>query len=75
MLVTLDIKNESMKDSFLNFIKTLDYIDIKSNDLTFNTDKNNKNNNKPNNKFHEFAGMWSNSDITLEKIRKVAWEK
>jgi hypothetical protein len=25
MLITLDIKNESMKDSFLNFIKTLDY--------------------------------------------------
>ena len=30
MLVTLNIKNESKKDSFLNFLATLDYIEIKS---------------------------------------------
>lgn len=30
MLITLDIKNESKKESFLNFLSTLDYIEIKS---------------------------------------------
>jgi len=70
MLVTLDIKNESMKDSFLNFVKTLDYIDIKSEQTTENnTLKDNKN------KFSEFAGMWEDSDISIEKIRDKAWKR
>ena len=54
MLLTLDIKNESMKDNFINFLKTLDYVEIKNeedlNDQTFSS-KSNKN------KFSEFAGM------------------
>jgi hypothetical protein len=70
MLVTLDIKNESMKDSFLNFIKTLDYIEIKD-----EIQKSALSNNKKNNKFSEFAGMWSNNDVTIDTIREKAWKK
>ncbi len=70
MLVTLDIKNESMKDSFLNFLKTLDYIDIKSDTIENETQtKNNKD------KFSNFAGMWENSDININSIREKAWTR
>jgi len=72
VLITLDIKNESMKDSFLNFIGTLDYIDIKSD----TTSTNNLGNETPKqNKFNEFAGMWENTDTTIDSIRKEAWAK
>jgi hypothetical protein len=70
MLVTLDIKNESMKDSFLNFVKTLDYIDIKGDVLE---DNNKSKNNKD--KFSKFAGMWENTDICIENIREKAWQR
>ncbi|MEA2017202.1 MAG: hypothetical protein U9N59_02030 [Campylobacterota bacterium] len=70
MLVTLDIKNESMKDSFLNFVRTLDYIDIKSD--TLQNDKQHKNNKD---KFSQFAGMWENSDINIDSIREKAWKR
>jgi len=70
MLITLDIKNESMKDSFLNFIKTLDYIDIK-NDNKENTKVSVDNKDK----FIQFAGMWENNDISLESIRENAWKR
>jgi hypothetical protein len=71
MLVTLDIKNESMKDNFLNFIGTLDYINIKSNNIETTLNK------KPlkHNKFDEFAGMWQGRDISTDTIRKEAWAK
>ena len=65
MLVTLDIKNESMKDSFLNFIATLDYIDIK----TTYEEKSSKG------KFNAFSGMWKNKDIDINTIREEAWKK
>lgn len=68
MLITLDIKNESMKDSFLNFVKTLDYIDIKD-------EQTSKKSNNNQNKFSEFAGMWENSDISIENIREKAWKR
>ena len=70
MLITLDIKNESMKDSFLNFIKTLDYIDIK-NDNKENTKVSIDNKDK----FSQFIGMWENRDISLESIRESAWKR
>ena len=73
MLITLDIKNESMKDSFLNFIGTLDYIDIKSDDVI--TQSVNTNINKNSNKFSQFSGMWENRDIDLNSIRKKAWQR
>jgi len=70
MLVTLDIKNESMKDSFLNFIKTLDYVEIKDEKKTeIIKPKNNQD------KFSQFAGMWEDSDITIKSIRDKAWKK
>ena len=72
MLVTLDIKNESMKDSFLNFIATLDYIDIKS-DKTTSNDLDTKI--PKQNKFNSFAGMWENRDISIDSIRQEAWAK
>ena len=58
-----------MKDSFLNFIGTLDYIDIKS-DTTSTNNKTPKQN-----KFNEFANMWENTDITIDSIRQEAWAK
>lgn len=70
MLITLDIKNESMKDSFLNFVKTLDYIDIKDEQQSIKSE-----NNDNQNKFNEFAGMWEDSDITIESIRDKAWKR
>jgi len=69
MIVTLDIKNELMQDSFLNFVKTLDYIDIKEEQPSMKEKKHNKN------KFNEFAGMWQNRDENLESIRDKAWKK
>ncbi len=72
MLVILDIKNESMKDRFLNFISTLDYVDIKSNsmDLDISNDKSPKKD-----KIDQFAGMWKDRDITIKSIRDKAWAK
>ncbi len=72
MIVTLDIKDESMTDNFLNFIKTLNYVDIKESENN-NTLNSNKDNNK--NKFSEFAGMWQNQDITIDSIRDEAWKQ
>jgi len=70
MLVTLDIKNESMKDCFLNFIKTLDYVDIKEDEKVKNIS------NKPHkDKFSQFAGMWENSAINIDSIRDKAWKR
>ena len=72
MLVVLDIKNESMKDRFLNFISTLDYVDIKSNsmDLDISNDKSPKKDT-----IDQFAGMWKDRDITIKSIREEAWIK
>jgi hypothetical protein len=36
MLLTLNIKNESMKESFVNFLKTLDYVEIQNENNTNN---------------------------------------
>ena len=66
MIVTLDIKNESMQDSFLNFIGTLDYIDIKSSNDKDTTHLQNNNSNK----FNQFAGMWQDRDIDKNSIRQ-----
>ena len=70
VLITLDIKNESMKDNFLNFIKTLDYVEIKE-DERIETIPNKTNKDK----FSQFAGMWENRDITIDSIRDKAWER
>lgn len=73
MLLTLDIKNESMKDSFINFLKTLDYVEIKQEG---NPDDNSSNHKSNKNKFSEFAGMWADrQDITIESIRDKAWKR
>ena len=74
MLVTLDIKNESMKDSFLNFISTLDYIDIKSTPSDDTTTSSNKHTNNSN-KFNQFAGMWEDRDIDTSTLREKAWRR
>jgi len=71
MLITLDIKNESMKDNFLNFIGTLDYIDIKSNDEEILSN----NSSNSNNKFNQFAGMWQDRDINKNTLREKSWKK
>ena len=68
MLVTLKTKNESKKDSLLNFLATLDYIEIKS-------QQNIKNNNsEKKDKFKDFAGLWQDRDTTLKDIREKAWK-
>ena len=71
MLITLDIKNESMKENFLNFISTLDYIDIKS----YDNEQIKSNNNNSNNKFNQFAGMWQDRNIDKNSLRKKSWKK
>ena len=68
MLVTLNIKNESKKDSFLNFLATLDYIEIKSQQNI------KKNNSEKKDKFKDFAGLWQDRDITLKDTREKAWK-
>ncbi len=72
MLVVLDIKNKSMKDRFLNFIATLDYVDIKSNsmDLDISNDISPKED-----KIDQFAGIWKDRDITIKSVREKAWAK
>ncbi|QKE27798.1 hypothetical protein AACT_0592 [Arcobacter acticola] len=67
MLITLDIKNESKKESFLNFLSTLDYIEIKSQEEE-------KQPNSKKDKFNEFAGLWENKNIDLQTIREKAWK-
>jgi len=69
MLITIDIKNELMKDKFLNFIKTLDYIEIKDTD-----DLQIKSNNPKKNKFSEFVGLWDES-VTIDNIKEKAWKR
>ena len=66
MLITLVIKNESKKESFLNFLSTLDYIEIKSQEE--------KKPNSKKDKFNEFAGLWENKDINIQTIREKAWK-
>ena len=65
----MDIKNESMKDSFLNFVKTLDYIEIKQDNTIEKISHNKKN------KFSEFAGMWQDNPIDINSIRDKAWSR
>ena len=67
MLITLDIKNESKKESFLNFLSTLDYIETKSQEEE-------KQPNSKKDKFNEFAGLWENKNIDLQTIREKAWK-
>jgi hypothetical protein len=67
MLITLDIKNESKKESFLNFLSTLDYIEIKSQEEE-------KKPNSKKDKFNKFAGLWENKNIDLQTIREKAWK-
>jgi hypothetical protein len=67
MLITLDIKNESKKESFLNFLSTLDYIEIKSQEEE-------KKPKSKKDKFSEFAGLWENKNIDLQTIREKAWK-
>ena len=67
MLITIDIKNESKKESFLNFLSTLDYIEIKSQEEE-------KQPNSKKDKFNEFAGLWENKNIDLQTIREKAWK-
>ena len=67
MLITLDIKNESKKESFLNFLSTLDYIEIKSQEEE-------KQPNSKKDKFNEFAGLWENKNINIQTIREKAWK-
>ena len=66
MLITLDIKNESKKESFLNFLSTLDYIEIKSQEE--------KKPNSKKDKFNEFTWLWENKNIDLQTIREKAWK-
>ena len=68
MIVTLDIKNESLKENFLNFIKTLDYIEIK-NEIELQTPINQKD------KFKDFSGLWEDREITIESIREKSWKR
>lgn len=65
MIVTLDIKNESKKETLLNFLSTLDYVEIKS-----PIEKHPKKKNR----FDEFAGLWENKDIDIKSIREKAWK-
>ena len=67
MLITLDIKNESKKESFLNFLSTLDYIEIKSQEEE-------KKPSSKKDKFNEFAGLWENKNIDIQTIREKAWK-
>ena len=53
----------------MNFIKTLDYIDIKKQSSNENLQDDKKIND---NKFSEFAGMWQDTDINIETIREEA---
>jgi hypothetical protein len=69
MLITLDIKNENKRETFLNFLATLDYIEIKSEEnssLKKHSDKKNK--------FDGFAGLWENKDVNIKNIREKAWK-
>ena len=55
------------KESFLNFLSTLDYIEIKSQEEE-------KQPNSKKDKFNEFAGLWENKNIDLQTIREKAWK-
>jgi len=68
MLVVLDIKNESKLDSFLNFIKTLDYVELK-------TEKNESDTANTKHTFKEFVGLWKDRDIDRENLREKAWQR
>jgi len=69
MLITIDIKNESLKNKFLEFIKTLDYVEIKEIKDNISVKDSKKD------KFSDFAGMWEDSNITQESIREKAWRE
>ena len=63
MLITLNIKNENKKESFLNF---LEIKDEENSSLKKHSNKKNK--------FTDFAGLWENKDIDIKTIREKAWK-
>ena len=69
MLITIDIKKESFKNKFLEFIKTLDYVEVKEIKDNISVKDNKKD------KFSDFAGMWEDTNITQESIREKAWRE
>ena len=69
MLITLDIKNRSMIKDFINYISTLEYIDIKT-DIKVLEDNISKKG-----RFEEFTGMWKDRDISVKNLREKAWKK
>jgi len=67
--ITLKIKNKKKLTHLLAFLKDLDFVEVLQNvpdaeriEKAAKTDD-----------FFELAGIWKDSDITAEELRKKAW--
>ena len=66
-VVVLNIKNEEKGKFLLEFLKQVEFIDIK--ELSHK-----KTEKKEKNSFRELFGIWKDRNISLETIRKKAWK-
>ena len=63
--MTLKIKDEKNFIHFLNLLKHIDFIEIEDQSLERKYNET---------LLDEMAGLWKGRDISLNTIRKVAWE-
>jgi hypothetical protein len=66
-VVVLNIKNEEKGKFLLDFLKQIEFVEIKKHPV-----KNTKAKDKES--FRELFGIWKDRDIDLEAIRKKAWK-
>jgi len=68
--------DKSKQKPLLDFLKSLDFVEIEvidKEEIEGNFIKGNFNKNE--NPLQKFAGIWKDSDLTFEKIRKEAWQR
>ena len=66
--IVLNIKNEEKGKFLLDFLKQIEFVEIKDrSDKKISTDKNAS--------FKDLYGIWKDRDIDLETIRKKAWKE
>ena len=68
--ITIQISDKYKKQTLLNFLKTLDFVEnIRSAELPLTS----ATETHKDEDFFALAGLWKDRDITLDSIRKEAW--
>lgn len=68
--------DKSKQKPLLDFLKSLDFVEIENLDNEVIEEKFIKGDFKKNeNPLKKFAGIWKDTDLTFDKIRKEAWQR